>query len=288
MTDDRRSLLAPRGPREARNKEQDLLGRRSPTRVTLRRVALALGLPIALFALWWILSDDSKSFYSPPLRRILATFGATWSARLTSDVLPSIARLVLGYAGAVVIGVGLGVPLGARPRLRAVFEPSLELFRAIPPPALVPVFMLLFGIGTPMKLLVIISGAVWPVLLNTIEGVRAIDDVLSDTCRCYRIAGTMRLRVLVLRAASPQIVTGMRQALSIAIILMVISEMSASSSGLGFAIVDFQRGFSIPEMWSGIILLGLLGFALSLVFRVFEARALRWYHGLRRPQRGDA
>jgi len=193
---------------------------------------------------------------------------------------------VLGYAGAVVLGVGLGVPLGGRPRLRAALEPVLELARALPPPALVPVFMLLFGIGTPMKLLVIVSGAVWPVLLNTVEGVRAVDDVLADTCRCYGITGATRLRVLVLRAASPQIVTGMRQALSIAIILMVISEMFASSSGLGYAIIDFQRGFSIPEMWSGVILLGVLGFAMSIGFRAFEARALRWYHAQRR-MRGE-
>jgi len=253
-----------------------------------RRLAVALALPALLFALWWILSDGSTSFYLPPLRRILGTFGPTWSSRLTTDVLPSIARLVMGYAGAVVFGVGLGLPLGARPRLRAVLEPALELFRAIPPPALVPVFMLLFGIGTPMKVLVIISGAIWPILLNTIEGVRAVDEVLSDTCRCYGVAGALRLRVLVLRAASPQIVTGMRQALSIAIILMVISEMFASSSGLGFAIVDFQRGFSIPEMWSGILLLGVLGFLLSLAFRVFEARALGWYHGPRRSHGADA
>jgi ABC-type nitrate/sulfonate/bicarbonate transport system permease component len=254
----------------------------------LRRTIATLAMPVLLFALWWIASDHSKSFYLPPLRAILATFGTTWSARLTTDVLPSVARLVAGYAGAVILGVGLGVPLGARPRLRAVLEPALELVRATPPPALVPVFLLVFGIGTPMKVLVIISGAIWPVLLNTIEGVRAVDDVLSDTCRCYGITGATRLRVLVLRAASPQIVTGMRQALSIAIILMVISEMFASSSGLGFAIVDFQRGFSIPEMWSGILLLGGLGFALSLVFRVFESRALGWYHGLRRGGRGAA
>ena len=256
--------------------------------MTLRRVLLVVALPALLFALWWIASDDSKSFYLPPLRTILGVFGATWSPRLTTDVLPSILRLLAGYTGAVLVGVGLGIPLGGSPRLRALLEPSLELFRAIPPPALVPVFMLLFGIGTPMKLLLIISGAVWPVLLNTIEGVRAVDEVLADTCRCYGITGAMRLRVLVLRAASPQIVTGMRQALSIAIILMVISEMTASSSGLGFAIVDFQRGFSIPQMWSGIILLGVLGFLLSLAFRLFERRALRWYHGLRLPQRGDA
>ncbi len=259
--------------------------------MTARRGLLAavsaLWLPVALFALWWLVSADSKNFYLPPLRAILDGFGATWSSRWTSDVLPSIGRLLLGYAGAVIAGVGLGVPLGARPRLRAALEPALELFRAIPPPALVPVFMLLFGIGTPMKLLVIVSGAVWPVLLNTIEGVRAVDEVLSDTCRSYGITGVRRLRVLVLYGASPQIATGMRQALSIAIILMVISEMFASSSGLGFAIVDFQRAFSIPEMWSGILLLGVLGFVLSLGFGGFEARALRWYHGQRSAHRED-
>lgn len=253
----------------------------------LRTLLAALGLPIVLFALWWLVSADSKSFYLPSLRAIVGSFGATWSERWTTDVLPSVARLLVGYAGAVIAGVALGVPLGARPRLRAALEPALELLRAIPPPALVPVFMLLFGIGTPMKLLVIVSGAVWPVLLNTIEGVRAVDEVLSDTCRCYGITGLARLRVLVLRGASPQIVTGMRQALSIAIILMVISEMFASSSGLGHAIVDFQRAFSIPQMWSGILLLGVLGFVLSIAFGLFESRALRWYHGQRRTHRED-
>ena len=247
----------------------------------LRSLLAALGLPALLFALWWLVSAGSKSFYLPPLRTILGAFGSTWSGRWMTDVLPSIGRLLIGYAGAVIAGVALGVPLGGRPRLRAALEPALELFRAIPPPALVPVFMLLFGIGTPMKLLVIASGAVWPVLLNTIEGVRAVDEVLADTCRSYGITGLARLRVLVLRGASPQIITGMRQALSIAIILMVISEMFASSSGLGYAIVDFQRAFSIPQMWSGILLLGALGVVLSLGFGAFEARALRWYHGQR-------
>jgi len=253
----------------------------------LRSLARALGLPVVLFALWWLVSAGSKSFYLPPLRTILGALGPKWSSRWVSDVLPSIGRLLVGYAGAVIAGVALGVPLGGRPRLRAALEPALELFRAIPPPALVPVFMLLFGIGTPMKLLVIVSGAVWPVLLNTIEGVRAVDEVLADTCRCYGITGLTRLRVLVLRGASPQIITGMRQALSIAIILMVISEMFASSSGLGYAIVDFQRAFSIPQMWSGILLLGALGVVLSLGFGVFEARALRWYHGQRSAHRED-
>ena len=132
----------------------------------------------------------------------------------------------------------------------------LEFLRAIPPPVLVPIFILITGIGTTMKVLVIVSGCIWPILLNTVEGVRARDEVLEDTCRVYGIRGPARLRHLVLRSASPQIVTGMRQALSIGIILMVISEMFAASSGLGFTIIQFQRGFAIPEMWSGILLLG--------------------------------
>jgi ABC-type nitrate/sulfonate/bicarbonate transport system permease component len=254
-----------------------------------RRALLVGGLPLALLALWWVASADSQSFYLPPLREILGVFAGVWlGPRLVEDVLPSLARLLAGFALATVLGVALGVVVGSSRRLRAACEPVLEFLRAIPPPVLVPIFILVAGIGTTMKVLVIVSGCIWPILLNTVEGVRARDEVLEDTCRVYGIAGLARLRHLVLRAASPQIVTGMRQALSIGIILMVISEMFAASSGLGFTIIQFQRGFAIPEMWSGILLLGLLGVALSLLFRVFEHQVLSWYHGLRRTQRGPA
>jgi ABC-type nitrate/sulfonate/bicarbonate transport system permease component len=141
------------------------------------------------------------------------------------------------------------------------------------------------GIGDLMKVLVIATGCLWPVLLNTVEGVRGVDQVLADTCRSYRIRGRLRLWHLVLRGASPQIVTGARQALSIGIILMVISEMFAASSGLGFTVIQFKDGFRIPQMWSGVILLGLLGVLLSLVFRLVERRVLGWYHGLRAVQK---
>ena len=150
---------------------------------------------------------------------------------------------------------------------------------------LIPILFLFAGIGDTAKIIVIVFGAMWPVLLNTVEGVRATDSTLADTCRSYGITGTARLRHLVLRSASPQIVTGMRQALSIAVILMVISEMFASDNGIGYAVLDFQRSFAIPEMWSGILLLGILGVVLSVLFRVFEQRTLAWYYGLRRAQR---
>jgi ABC-type nitrate/sulfonate/bicarbonate transport system permease component len=247
---------------------------------------IAAALPIALFVTWWAVTAGSTSFYWPPLSEILGVFPETWfEGRLTSQVLPSLVRLAAGYALALVVGIGLGVAIGSSSTLRSLLEPVLEFFRAIPPPVLVPILILFAGIGTSMKILVILSGCVWPILLNTVEGVRGIDDVLRDTARCYRLRAGTRLRTLVLRAASPQIATGARQALSVGVILMVISEMFAANNGLGFTIVQFQRSFAIPEMWSGILLLGLIGVGLSLLFRLVEHSVLAWYRGERSMER---
>jgi ABC-type nitrate/sulfonate/bicarbonate transport system permease component len=136
-----------------------------------------------------------------------------------------------------------------------------------------------------MKIAVIVSGAVWPVLLNTIEGVRAIDPVMRETAQSYKFGRATRTFFVVLPGAAPQIMTGVRQCLSVALILMVISEMFASSSGLGYRISYFQRNFLIAEMWGGILLLGLIGVALLLVFQVVERAVLHWYHGLKELER---
>jgi len=117
--------------------------------------------------------------------------------------------------------------------------------------------------------------------------VRAVDPLQTDVCRSYGIRGPGRVRFLVLRSAGPQIMTGLRQALSIGIILMVISEMFAASNGIGFTVVQFQRTFAIPEMWTGIIVLGLLGTLLSLAFQVAENHVLGWYHGQREAHRHE-
>lgn len=250
--------------------------------MSIRRIATAVALPAALLAVWWFASAGSTNYQWPPLSRIVSAFGDTWTPeRLRADVLPSLERLALGYALALVLGIALGVLIGGSAAVRAFCEPVLEFMRAIPPPVLVPIIMLVAGIGDTMKVVVIASGCVWPVLLNTVEGVRGRDEVLSDTCQVYGIRGTLRLRHLILRAASPQILTGARQALSIAIILMVISELFAAENGLGFAVIQFSRGFQIPEMWSGVFLLGLIGVALAVAYRLVERWLLRWYHGQR-------
>lgn len=244
-----------------------------------KKAAIWLGLPAVLVTVWWFASAGSTDFYRPSLQRIMQAFAETWfGPRIVEEVLPSLLRLLAGYAIATVLGIVLGVAIGSSARTRAVTEPVLEFLRAIPPPILVPVIMLFAGIDDGMKVIVIVFGCIWPILLNTVEGVRATDEVLIDTCRVY---GVSPLRRLTIRAASPQIMTGARQGLSIGIILMVISEMVAASSGLGFTVVQFQRGFQIPEMWSGVLLLGLIGVALAGIFRLAERRVLGWYHGSR-------
>lgn len=252
-----------------------------------RRLPALFAVPVALFIVWWFVSANADSFYFPPLSEILGVFGETWfeSGRIVNDAVPSIMRLFIAYGISLVLGVGLGIAIGLSRVLRALTDPVLEFFRAVPPAVLIPVLMLFLGIGTPMKIWVIVAGTIWPILLNTIEGTRSVDEVLRDTARVYHLGPRRRL-TMTLRGASPQIVTGARQSLAIAVILMVLSEMFAANEGLGYAVVFFQRSFAIPEMWSGIILLGLLGVALSLAFRAVERPLLFWYYGLRQSQRG--
>lgn len=252
----------------------------------IKRVVYFLGLPVLLVVMWWALTLGPVNFYVPTPQRLAETFWKTWTGeRFFTDFLPSVIRLFIGLIATIVLGVVIGVLIGSFRWLRSLTEPVLEFFRAIPPPVLVPLFMLFMGPTDEMRIVVIVSGSIWPVLLNTVEGVRAVDEVLANTSRTYRIDGFARLRYLVLPAATPQIMTGIRQSLSIGLILMVISEMFGASSGLGFTIVLFQRGFAIPEMWSGIVVLGLIGIALSLISKAIEGRVLRWYHGLKEVQR---
>ena len=164
-----------------------------------RRVAVALALPVTLIAAWWITSADSQSFYFPPLQTILQTFGKLWfSPQALSDVMPSLWRFSVGYLAAAFLGIVIGIPVGASRNLRNVLEPVLEFLRAIPPPVLVPVLILFTGLGNEMKALVILFGCIWPVLLNTVAGVRALDEVLAETVRSYRIGRLARLWHFVL------------------------------------------------------------------------------------------
>jgi ABC-type nitrate/sulfonate/bicarbonate transport system permease component len=245
-------------------------------------VVLEITVPLALLAIWAVWSSGSDTYYFPPLTDILEEFADTWVfERVGSDVVPSLVRLGLGYGIACVVAVAVGLALGLSTPLRRATDPIVQFLRAIPPPALLPFGILVLGVGTSMKVFIIAFVCLWPVLLNTIDGVAGVDPTLRETATVYRISGRDRLLRVTLPAAAPQIFAGMRTSLSLALILMVISEMVASSNGIGYFVLQSQRSFAIPEMWSGILLLGILGYVLNAVFLLVERRVLRWHRGSR-------
>jgi ABC-type nitrate/sulfonate/bicarbonate transport system permease component len=245
-------------------------------------VVLEVTVPLALLVLWGVASRGSDTYYFPPLTDILQTFMDTWVfERVRSDVVPSLTRLALGYGIACLLGVGVGLALGLSRPLRRATDPIVQFLRAIPPPALLPFGILVLGVGNSMKVFIIAFVCVWPVLLNTIDGVAGVDPTLRETARVYGIGTADRLVRVTLPAAAPQIFAGMRTSLSLALILMVISEMVASTNGIGYFVLQSQRSFAIPEMWSGILLLGILGYVLNAIFLLVERRVLRWHRGAR-------
>jgi ABC-type nitrate/sulfonate/bicarbonate transport system permease component len=245
-------------------------------------VGVEIAVPVAVIAVLWFWSAGSDVYYFPPLKDVLSTFKDTWVfERFGSDVVPSLVRLFIGYFIAVAVGVGGGIALGLSPVLHRIAAPIVEFLRAIPAPALLPFALLVLGVGNDSKIFVIAFVCVWPVLLNAVDGVSGVDPTLTDTGRVYRIPASDRLRHVVLPAAAPQIFAGMRTSLSLALILMVISEMVASSNGIGYFVLQSQRSFAIPEMWSGIILLGLLGYLFNAIFLLIERRVLAWHRGAR-------
>jgi ABC-type nitrate/sulfonate/bicarbonate transport system permease component len=253
--------------------------------VTRRRVVettLEVTVPIVLLVLWGVWSSGSETYYFPPLTDILSTFADTWLfERVGSDVVPSLERLGAGYVIACVVGVIVGMALGLSPTLRRAADPIVQFLRAIPPPALLPFGILVLGVGASMKIFIIAFVCVWPVLLNAIDGVAGVEPMLRETSRGYRIDRRDTVLHVMLPAAAPQIFAGMRTSLSLALILMVISEMVASTNGIGYFVLQSQRSFAIEEMWSGIILLGILGYVLNGAFVLVERRVLGWHRGAR-------
>ncbi|MGD9695291.1 MAG: ABC transporter permease [Thermoleophilia bacterium] len=258
--------------------------------MTARRIALrtfnVVALPAALLAVWWWASAGSTSPFFPPLSRILDASSEVWTVEtLREAVAPSLARLAAGVAVASVAGIALGVLIGRRRRVDHALAPVLEFFRAVPPPVLVPALIVLIGIGDSMRVTLIALGCLWPVLLNTADGVRSIDAVALDTARSLRLTALGNLRHVILPAASPRIAAGMYQALGIGVVLMVISEMFAASTGIGATVVRFQQSFATTKMWSGVLMLGLIGILLSVAFRAVERRLLHWYEASRAAER---
>src|ERR671936_2716612 len=160
--------------------------------------------------------------------------------------------------------------------------PQVECWRAVPRLALLPIsVVLLRSIGNVQKVAFIAFFCLFPVLLNTIDGVRGIDPTLLETARSYGVRRFERIWRLVLPAALPQIAAGMRNSVSLAVIMMVLSEYFSSTSGVGYVLLISKNTFQLAPMWAAILLIGLLGYLLNLLFLLAERRALAWHRGWR-------
>jgi len=243
---------------------------------------LEFGVPVLVVALWWFISEAMPpSFYFPPLRDIWAAFQATWIFDgIGRDVVPTLTGIVLGYAVSVIGGIAIGVVLGSVPALHDFLHPVIDFFRSLPSSAAVPIFILLVGVGMEMKVAVVTLAALWTVILNTSEAVAGADPVVTDTSRSYRLGRLDKLLFVTLPAASPQIVVGMRVALNQSIILIIVAEIMVSTQGIGFFLKNAQWHFDLTGMWSGLVMVGIIGFALSRLFLFFERRVLAWHRGL--------
>jgi ABC-type nitrate/sulfonate/bicarbonate transport system permease component len=250
--------------------------------VTRRRWLGVLEVLVPVMLLAGYAAWAGKSFYFPPLSAIGNRFIAVWVFdRVLDDLLPSLRRLFIGYGLSVLLGVSIGLLLGAFRLVRQAVQPVAEFLRALPAVSLIPFGILVFGLGDTMKVFIIVLGSIWPILLNTIDGVRGVDQEVLEMARAYNVGRWGRLREIVIPAATPRMVTGMRTSLSIAIILMVVSEMVASRNGVGYFVLESQRRFAIADMWTGILVLGIVGYLANFAFVRAERRLLHWHRGWR-------
>jgi ABC-type nitrate/sulfonate/bicarbonate transport system permease component len=241
-------------------------------------------LVFGLFLLFWECGSRSSpnlQLYIPPISQILVALSELiFSGLVTTHFFTTVRRFLEGYLLATVIAVSAGVALGYFRFVHSLLEMSIEFLRPMPSVAIIPVAILLLGIGDSMIVAVTVYASMWPILVNTIDGVRRIEQTLIDTGRTFGLDRRRMLWQIVFPAASPYIVTGLRISLSIALILVTTAEMIAGSKGLGFFILDEERSLHSSNMYAGIILVAVLGYALNRLFIVLERQAMRWHRGI--------
>ena len=246
----------------------------------LLAILIAGWLPVILITWWWKSSANSDNPFFPPLELIWEQFKVNWVfTNVPIHLVPSLENLFTGFAIAVVVGIGLGALIGTSAGAARYVEPIVDFFGSIPPVALVPVFILLLGLDSGMRIASISFAATFPILISTIEGVRQTNAVLIDTATVFRLSPARLLWQVRLPNAMPVVFGGLQVGLQIAFIVTVASEYLGSGFGLGAFTLTATDTFNILDAWTGVLLLGLLGYVLSLVFDLVERASLGWYYG---------
>ncbi len=244
-----------------------------------RRLLLGLiGLAI-LAALWQIL--PTEHVVDPTFVVPLGTVLSTWwhlveNGTLWADARVSLVRAGVGFGIAVGIGIPLGLLIGWHRTLADILGPVLELFRNTAALALLPVFILILGIGQTSKFAFVAYTCLWPVMLNTISAVKTVDPLLIKSARSLGFGQLQIFEKVVLPASVPQIFTGIRLAATYALLVLIAAELVGANSGLGFLITDSQQNFQIPDMYAAIITVSLIGVVLNFVLLRLERRFSTW------------
>jgi ABC-type nitrate/sulfonate/bicarbonate transport system permease component len=234
----------------------------------------------AAVGVWEALARSEGSFLVPTASAVAERAWHVWpTPEFLGSVEASLRRLAAGYAIGASVGIAVGVSMGSSRRVRHALVPLVELLRATPAIALVPALIVILGVGDLMRIAVIAFGVVFPVLVNSVDGVRGVSPELRETASLFRIGRAERILRVDLPAALPSIFAGLRVAISIGLVMVVVSEFVGGDDGLGHYILVAQSRFNIPELYAGILFLGLLGFVLNGAFVLVERRALSWHHG---------
>jgi ABC-type nitrate/sulfonate/bicarbonate transport system permease component len=206
----------------------------------------------------------------------LAMTGTFWQA-----VGDTMVKWAIGLAIAFVAGVGLGMLLGTMPAVRKAFNSTIEFLRPIPSVALIPLIILLYGTGATGTVILIVYACFWQVLVQTIYGVQDLDPVARDTSSIFRVKPLMRLTRFIWPTALPFVITGLRLAASVALVLAVTGELVIGSPGIGKEIALARSSASVEPMYAYIIAAGLLGLTVNLAFPALERTLLRWHPSVR-------
>jgi ABC-type nitrate/sulfonate/bicarbonate transport system permease component len=244
---------------------------------------------LGLLILWELAAQAGliNPLIVPPFSRILGVFfELVWSGQIPLQVLASMKRAATGYLLAAVVFIPLGILMGLSQTVYRLFEVVVEMLRPVPPPVMIPVAMLFFGLEDEMKIFVIFFSCAWPILLNTLDGARNVDRVLLNTARTFGLPQWKIIWKVILPACSPQIVTGLKVSLPIMLILVVISEMVGSTDGIGYFILDSQRRFRVAQMYAGMFALAILGYTFNQLFNLLYKLAMPWHVGLMRMKDG--
>ena len=245
-----------------------------------RTPLLSAAVFVTALVIWEVWARAASSFYVPPASEV---FGRAWEVWPTRDFLSeaagSMKRLAAGFLIGAAAGIAVGLVMGSSRSARRTLDPVIELARATPPIAIVPALIVVLGFGDSMRIGVIAFGVCFPVLVNTLEGVRAVSPEVRDTASMLHVGRVERVSRIYLPAALPSIAAGLRIAISLGLVLVVLSEFVGEGGGLGHYILDQQGRFDVAAMYAGILFLGLVGYALNMAFLVVERRVLAWHYG---------